>query len=161
MIVCQGCGCGATHKDRPEVPADWLRSEWRRRGLPKRVQLSISGCVGPCDVPNVVVVNSETGSQWLGSITEFNQYQSLLEWAVRVHGCWASSQTTDGIQRAHDPALGVTGFDVGVGRSICLRLPLQSLELRTHRIQCSGGHLSWSLPSAPSRKTRTLHYLPG
>ena len=126
MIVCQGCGCGATHKDRPEVPADWLRSEWRRRGLPKRVQLSISGCVGPCDVPNVVVVNSETGSQWLGSITEFNQYQSLLEWAVRVHGCWASSQTTDGIQRAHDPALGVTGFDVGVGRSICLRLPLQN-----------------------------------
>ena len=83
MIVCQGCCCGATHKDRPEVPADWLRNEWRRRGLLKRVQLSISGCVGPCDVPNVVVVNSETGSQWLGSITEFHQYKSLVDWAVR------------------------------------------------------------------------------
>jgi hypothetical protein len=22
MIVCQGCCCGATDKDRPEVPAD-------------------------------------------------------------------------------------------------------------------------------------------
>ena len=65
------------------MPADWLRNEWRRRGLLKRVQLSISGCVGPCDVPNVVVVNSETGSQWLGNITEFNQYKSLVEWAVR------------------------------------------------------------------------------
>src|ERR1700751_3304936 len=86
VIVCKGCCCGATQKDRSEVPADWLKEEWRRRGLLKRVQLSISGCVGPWDVPNVVVVNSEAGSQWLGNITEFNQYRSLVEWAARsVH----------------------------------------------------------------------------
>jgi len=30
-----------------------------------------------------VVVNSETGSQWLGRITRFDQYRSLIEWAVR------------------------------------------------------------------------------
>lgn len=83
MIVCQGCCCGATHKQRPEVPAAWLKDEWRRRGLLKRFQLTVSGCVGPCDVPNVVVVNSDAGSQWLGNITDFNQYQSLVEWAVR------------------------------------------------------------------------------
>ena len=51
MIVCQGCCCGATHKARPEVPVAWLKDEWRRRGLLKRVQLSVSGCVGPCDLP--------------------------------------------------------------------------------------------------------------
>ena len=83
MIICQGCCCGATQKDRPAVPADWLKDEWRKRGLLKRFQLTISGCVGPCDVPNVVVVNSELGSQWLGHITQFDQYRSLLEWAVR------------------------------------------------------------------------------
>ncbi|HEY4048967.1 MAG TPA: (2Fe-2S) ferredoxin domain-containing protein [Acidobacteriaceae bacterium] len=83
LIVCQGCCCGATSKDRPEVPAEWLKDEWRRRGLLKRVQLSMSGCVGTCDAPNVVVVNSASGSQWLGNITEFNQYRSLLEWAAR------------------------------------------------------------------------------
>lgn len=83
MIVCQGCCCGATHKDRPEVPADWLKDEWRRRGLLKRFQLTVSGCVGPCDCPNVVVVSSEGGSQWLGNITQFNQYRSLVEWAAR------------------------------------------------------------------------------
>jgi hypothetical protein len=83
MIVCQGCCCGATHKDRPEVPVAWLKEEWRRRGLLKRVQLSISGCVGPCDFPNVVVVNSDAGSQWLGNITELNQYRSLVDWAAR------------------------------------------------------------------------------
>jgi hypothetical protein len=83
IIVCQGCCCGATQKDRPAVPVEWLKQEWRKRGLLKRVQLSISGCVGPCDTPNVVVVNSESGSQWLGNITEFDQYCSLVEWAVR------------------------------------------------------------------------------
>ncbi len=83
MIVCQGCCCGATHKARPEVPIAWLKDEWRRRGLLKRIQLSISGCVGPCDVPNVVVVSSGSGSQWLGNITEFNQYRALVDWATR------------------------------------------------------------------------------
>jgi hypothetical protein len=29
------------------------------------------------------VVNSEAGSQWLGRITHFDQYRSLIEWAVR------------------------------------------------------------------------------
>ena len=43
MIVCQGCCCGAIHKDRPAVPADWLKEEWRRRGLLKRFQLTVSG----------------------------------------------------------------------------------------------------------------------
>jgi hypothetical protein len=31
---------------------------------------------------NVVVINSETGSQGLAEITEFNQYRSLVEWAT-------------------------------------------------------------------------------
>jgi predicted metal-binding protein len=83
LIVCQGCCCGATQKGRPAVPADWLKDEWRKRGLLKQFQLTVSGCVGPCDIPNVVVVNSENGSQWLGSISNFDQYRSLLEWAVR------------------------------------------------------------------------------
>jgi predicted metal-binding protein len=83
MIVCHGCCCGATQKNRPEVPVEWLKDEWRKRGLLKRFQLTMSSCVGPCDVPNVVVVNSETGSQWLGNITHFDQYWPLLEWAAR------------------------------------------------------------------------------
>jgi len=49
----------------------------------KRVQLTISGCVGPCDVPNVVVITSSSGTEWLGNIDKVEQYRSLLEWAVR------------------------------------------------------------------------------
>jgi hypothetical protein len=52
------------------------------RGLLKRIQLSISGCLGPCDIPNVVTISNESGTQWLGGIIEFGQYRALLEWAI-------------------------------------------------------------------------------
>jgi len=51
--------------------------------LLKRVQLTISGCVGPCDVPNVVVITISSGTEWLGNVIKFDQHRSLLEWAVR------------------------------------------------------------------------------
>lgn len=82
VSVWQGCCCGNTANGRPPVPADWLKKEWRARGLLKRIHLSISGCLGPCDVPNVVTISNECGTLWLGQITEFNQYRSLLEWAI-------------------------------------------------------------------------------
>jgi len=82
VAVCQGCCCGNTANGRPAVPVEWLKKEWRARGLLKRIQLSISGCLGPCDVPNVVAISNENGTRWLGQITELNQYRTLLEWAI-------------------------------------------------------------------------------
>jgi hypothetical protein len=82
VSVCQGCCCGNTANCKPAVPVEWLKKEWRARGLLKRIQLSISGCLGPCDVPNVITISNENGTQWLGGITEFHQYQVLLEWAI-------------------------------------------------------------------------------
>lgn len=64
LTVCQGCCCGNTENGRPPVPVEWLKKEWRARGLLKRVQLSISGCLGPCDVPNVVTISNGTGTLW-------------------------------------------------------------------------------------------------
>jgi hypothetical protein len=83
ITICSGCCCGNTERGLPEVPVEWLKSEWRKRGLLKRVQLTISGCVGPCDMPNVVVITSSSGTEWLGNIDKFEQYRNLLEWAVR------------------------------------------------------------------------------
>jgi hypothetical protein len=60
-----------------------VKQEWRKRCLLKRVQLTISGCLGPCDVPNVVAIVTQTNTLWLGSITRQDQYQSLLDWASR------------------------------------------------------------------------------
>ena len=79
VTICNGCCCGNVERGLPEVPVEWLKSEWRKRGLLKRVQLTISGCVGPCDVPNVVVITSSSGTEWLGNIVKFDQYRRLLE----------------------------------------------------------------------------------
>jgi cobaltochelatase CobN len=51
--------------------------------LLKRVQLTISGCLGPCDIPNIVTISDARGTQWLGEITEFALYQAIVDWASR------------------------------------------------------------------------------
>jgi hypothetical protein len=42
VLVCSGCCCGAVTRGKPEVPVEWLKQEWRSRGLLKNIQLSIS-----------------------------------------------------------------------------------------------------------------------
>jgi (2Fe-2S) ferredoxin len=79
--ICNGCCCGQTQKGHPEVPVEWLKREWKYRGLLKRVHLTISGCLGPCDVANVVLVTSPEGTQWLAEITQRRQYELLADWA--------------------------------------------------------------------------------
>ncbi len=79
ITICRGCCCGNTERGLPDVPVEWLKSEWRKRGLLKRVQLTISGCVGPCDVPNVVVITTSSGTEWLGNIDKVEQY---------IVSCW-------------------------------------------------------------------------
>ena len=83
VFVCQGCCCGQVENGRPAVPTEWLKQEWRKRGLLKRVQLTVSGCLGPCDVPNVVAIVTQDKTMWLGNISRQDQYQSLLDWASR------------------------------------------------------------------------------
>lgn len=67
------------------MPEEWLRAEWRLRRLLKNVHLSISGCLGPCDVANVVKINSAQGEIWLGDLREFHQYHDLADWASACH----------------------------------------------------------------------------
>jgi hypothetical protein len=83
ISVCNGCCCGQTQRGRPEVPLQWLKSEWKARGLLKRVQLSISGCLGPCDVPNVVMITNSEGTQWLAGLDSQRHYDLLADWAER------------------------------------------------------------------------------
>ena len=82
VIVCMGCCCGRTDKGHPEVPVDWLKAEWRRRGLAKQIQLTISGCLGPCDASNVALVFIGDQPVWLGGLHERRHFQELLEWAT-------------------------------------------------------------------------------
>ena len=81
ISVCNGCCCGHAEKGHLAVPVEWLKNEWRCRGLLKRVHLSISGCLGPCDVPNVVMIIGAEGVQWLARIDQQRQYEMLADWA--------------------------------------------------------------------------------
>lgn len=51
------------------------------RGLLKRVHLTISGCLGPCDVPNVVMITHAGGTQWLARLSSQRHYAMLADWA--------------------------------------------------------------------------------
>jgi len=44
--ICLGWCAANVERGLREVPVEWLKSEWRRRGELKRVQLTISGCGG-------------------------------------------------------------------------------------------------------------------
>ncbi len=86
ITMCSGCCCGAVNRGKPEVPVEWLKQEWRSRGLLKNIQLTISCCLGPCDLPNVVRISGASEEIWLGNISRFEQYTSLVEWAAQSKG---------------------------------------------------------------------------
>jgi hypothetical protein len=53
------------------------------RGLLKRVHLAISGCLGPCDLPNVVMITHPKGTCWLARLISQRHYTMLADWAER------------------------------------------------------------------------------
>jgi hypothetical protein len=80
VLVCIGCCCGRVERGKPEVPVDWLKARWKEARLNPYIQLTISGCLGPCDLPNVVAILTATGQQWIGQLNQHEQYEALLQW---------------------------------------------------------------------------------
>ena len=50
VAVCQGCCCGNTANGRPAVSVEWLKKEWRARGLLKRIQLDLAAGAARADL---------------------------------------------------------------------------------------------------------------
>lgn len=91
IFVCNGCCCGRTEKGNPAVPVDYLKAEFKARKLIRNVQVTISGCLGPCDVPNVVgILTHAEGMRWYGNLSEHWQFVSLIEWATAVKAAQAA-----------------------------------------------------------------------
>jgi hypothetical protein len=83
VLACVGCCCGRTDRGKPPVPVDWLKAEWKQRKLLKTIQLTISGCLGPCDLVNVVCLVTPQRTVWLGGLTEQEHFDALLGWATQ------------------------------------------------------------------------------
>jgi hypothetical protein len=85
VVLCVGCCCGQTDKGRPPVPEARIKSAWKTEKLNRTIQLTISGCVGPCDVANVAQIITPSGTMWLGRLNDDTQYEVLIEWARACH----------------------------------------------------------------------------
>ena len=81
ILVCKGCCCGKTERGLPEVPVERIKAAWKAEKLNRGVQLTISGCLGPCDLPNVAVVVTAEGTQWYGRLDGDAHYDALIAWA--------------------------------------------------------------------------------
>jgi cobaltochelatase CobN len=81
IVLCQGCCCGQTVRGLPAVPLDWLKPLWKAEKLNKIVQLTVSGCLGPCDLPNVCCINTPQEQVWYGRLSSREDYAVLLAWA--------------------------------------------------------------------------------
>jgi len=85
VILCKGCCCGQTERGRPPVPIDEFKTIWKAEKLNRSVQLTVSGCLGPCKLANVVLVMSAGQSQWFGRLRTDADYAALLGWARDCH----------------------------------------------------------------------------
>jgi (2Fe-2S) ferredoxin len=88
VILCQGCCCGRTDRGFPEVPVDRIKAAWKSGRLNRSIQLTVSGCVGPCDVANVAVIVGPEGTSWFGGL-KTHHYDTLIDWAQRCHAAGA------------------------------------------------------------------------
>ena len=87
LLLCKGCCCGRTDRGLPEVPVERIKAAWKAEKLNRGVQLTISGCLGPCDLPNVAVLVTATGMEWYGRLDGAAHYDALIDWA---RACLAS-----------------------------------------------------------------------
>lgn len=85
LVFCVGCCCGRTDRGRPEVPVERLKAVWKVEKLNRSVQLTISGCLGPCDLANVALVITPDGNRWLGGLGGSDVYEALIAWAQECH----------------------------------------------------------------------------
>ena len=84
LFVCQGCCCGNVERGFPEIPLEAFKSQWKSRGIRRRVHLTISGCLGPCAVANVIMLVMYGRTVWLHSIDSPRQVSQIYDYVERM-----------------------------------------------------------------------------
>ena len=85
LALCKGCCCGKTERGLPAVPVDRIKAVWKMEKLNQSIQLTISGCLGPCDVPNVALILTPSEQRWFARLETDSHYDLLIEWARSCH----------------------------------------------------------------------------
>jgi cobaltochelatase CobN len=84
LFVCNGCCCGHTEKGFPALPLEQFKQQWKERGIRRRFHLTISGCLGPCPLANVVLLLFRGRSAWFHSINSTEDVASLYGYVERM-----------------------------------------------------------------------------
>jgi cobaltochelatase CobN len=84
MFVCNGCCCGRTEKGFPSLPLDEFKRQWKERGIRRRFHLTISGCLGPCPLANVILILCHGRSAWFHSINDAADVSVLYDYVERM-----------------------------------------------------------------------------
>jgi cobaltochelatase CobN len=85
LLVCaRGCCCGREDRGKPSVPIDFYKDEYKRRGIRDRVQLTMSGCLGPCPLLNVALVLFDGRRVWFQSINHESQIVAIYDYIDRM-----------------------------------------------------------------------------
>ncbi len=86
IFFCEGCCCGRADRGFPPLPKALIKERWKSLKLNRTIQLTISGCLGPCDLANVFYLLTSNGDgQWFGGLSEHWQYETLIQWAIECH----------------------------------------------------------------------------
>src|SRR6516165_3310986 len=92
--------CGNTERGPPPVAVERLKSEWRIRGLLKRVQLTSSGCLRTVRCSECCCNHDPSRGQCIGNLSERRH----------IGGCWngpcgaetaAGARTSSRVLKAH------------------------------------------------------------
>ena len=84
VVVCSGCCCGRIEKGHSEVPVDALKNAWEKNNLKNSIELTISGCLGPCKMHNVAILMTDNNQTWLGELRVDAHFEALVTWACDV-----------------------------------------------------------------------------
>ena len=84
LFVCQGCCCGHTEKGFPALPLEEFKRQWKERGIRRRFHLTISGCLGPCPLANVILIQFLGQSVWLHSINSPKDVTLIYDYVERM-----------------------------------------------------------------------------
>jgi cobaltochelatase CobN len=84
LFVCLGCCCGRTDRGFPAIPLEEFKRQWKTRGIRRRFHLTISGCLGPCSLANVILIQFHGQSVWLHSINSPEDVDLIYGWVERM-----------------------------------------------------------------------------
>lgn len=84
LFVCNGCCCGQTEKGFPASPLAEFKRQWKARGIRRRFHLTVSGCLGPCPLANVVMIQFKGQSIWFHSINSVEDVSRIYNYVEQM-----------------------------------------------------------------------------